>query len=111
MKGGCASFHSVNKEWALFTDQQLHNTGIGYQNLQQSKLQKVQLAPRVEVEVSRELINQVSEPPPSDLGLYETTQDLADRWKYRTPSTKRYFDRNLHAQQCFARTSRSDWFL
>ncbi len=87
-KGGCASCHSIDKEWALFTDQQLHNTGIGYQNLQQSKLQKVQLAPGVEVEVSRELINQVSEPPPSDLGLYEITQNPADRWKYRTPSLR-----------------------
>jgi cytochrome c peroxidase len=87
-KGGCASCHSIDKEWALFTDQQLHNTGIGYQNLQQSKLHKVQLAPGVEVEVSRELINQVSEPPPSDLGLYEITQNPADRWKYRTPSLR-----------------------
>ncbi len=87
-KGGCASCHSIDKEWALFTDQQLHNTGIGYQNLQHSKLQKVQLAPGVEVEVSRELINQVSEPPPSDLGLYEITQNPDDRWKYRTPSLR-----------------------
>ena len=48
----------------------------------------MQLAPGVEVEVSRELINQVSEPPPSDLGLYEITQNPADRWKYRTPSLR-----------------------
>ena len=31
---------------------------------------------------------QVSERPPSDLGLYEITQDPADRWKYRTPSLR-----------------------
>ena len=66
----------------------------------------MQLAPGVEVEVSRELINQVSEPPPSDLGLYETN----DRWKYRTPSSG-YFDRTPTCTTVFARPSRSDRFL
>ena len=30
-KAGCSACHLVGEEWALFTDNQMHNTGIGYQ--------------------------------------------------------------------------------
>ncbi len=89
-KAGCSSCHPVGKDSALFTDQQLHNTGIGYRNAlpDQAAGERVQLAPGVFVEVPKEIIDQVGAPPPADLGRYEITQDPADRWKYKTPSLR-----------------------
>jgi cytochrome c peroxidase len=34
------------------------------------------------------VVAEASEPPPGDLGLYEITEDPADRWKYRTPALR-----------------------
>jgi cytochrome c peroxidase len=53
-----------------------------------SATQKVTLAPGVVVEVPRDVIRSVSENAPNDLGLYEITQNPADRWKYRTPTLR-----------------------
>ena len=89
-KAGCVSCHSVGKEQALFTDQELHNTGMGYESSMgiRSPRQRVVLAPGVFVDVDRDIIDDVGEPPPADLGLYEITQNPNDRWKYRTPSLR-----------------------
>ncbi len=89
-KAGCSQCHLIEADHALFTDQQLHNTGIGYRASLPEPKQKeqVQLAPGVFVEVPEEIIAQVSEPPPADLGRYEITQDPADRWKFKTPSLR-----------------------
>ena len=89
-KAGCVSCHSVGKDQALFTDHQLHNTGLGYQasmGIRPPK-KRVTLAPGVFVDVDWDIIDDVGEAPPSDLGLYEITQDPNDRWKYRTPSLR-----------------------
>ncbi|MGB5736530.1 MAG: cytochrome c peroxidase [Thiohalocapsa sp.] len=89
-EAGCVSCHSVGKDQALFTDHQLHNTGLGYQasmGIRPPK-KRVTLAPGVFVDVDWDIIDDVGEAPPSDLGLYEITQDPNDRWKYRTPSLR-----------------------
>lgn len=89
-KAGCVSCHSVGQEQALFTDQQLHNTGLGYQKSMgiRAPKKRVTLAPGVFVDVDWDIIEDVGETPPADLGLYEITQDPNDRWKYRTPSLR-----------------------
>lgn len=89
-KAGCANCHTIDKTSALFTDQQLHNTGIGYKASMQKTQPKqpVQLAPGITVEVDSQLLKDVSEPKPNDLGLYEITLNPADRWKYKTPSLR-----------------------
>ncbi|HPQ96934.1 MAG TPA: photosynthetic protein synthase I, partial [Thiolinea sp.] len=79
-----------DKGYALFTDQKLHNTGLGYQEsmgIRPAK-RRVALAPGVFVDVDQSLIDQVSAPPLKDLGLYEITQNPADRWKYLTPGLR-----------------------
>lgn len=89
-KAGCVACHTLGEKHALFTDQLLHNTGIGYREsmgILPAK-QSVTLAPGVTVEVDRSLIDKVSEPPPKDLGLYEITQNPQDRWKYKTPGLR-----------------------
>ncbi|MDX1604545.1 MAG: cytochrome c peroxidase [Candidatus Competibacterales bacterium] len=89
-EAGCSACHRVNEDNALFTDHRLHNTGLGwYESMKREPEQrKVQLAPGVFVDVDSALIESAAEPPPNDLGLYEITQDPADRWKYRTPGLR-----------------------
>ena len=89
-KAGCAGCHTIGDETALFTDDAFHNTGLGWQasvGTDPSEVQ-VQIAPGIKVPVPRNVINSVSERPPSDLGRYEVTQDPADRWRYKTPTLR-----------------------
>ncbi len=89
-KARCNACHRVDKTSALFSDNQLHNTGIGYRESMHSTqpTQKVQLAPGVFTEVDNAIIDGVAEKKRNDLGLYEITQNPADRWKYKTPSLR-----------------------
>ena len=89
-KGACQSCHSVGDNYALFTDQHLHNTGVGYEDSMRKtpKSIAIQLAPGMSAEVDKELINSVGEKKENDLGLYEVTLKPPDRWKYRTPSLR-----------------------
>jgi cytochrome c peroxidase len=89
-KAGCIQCHRVGPRSALFTDDQLHNTGVGYQESMrvQPEKQRVQVAPGIAFDVDASRIAQVAEPKRSDLGLYEITQNPADRWKYKTPSLR-----------------------
>ncbi len=89
-KAGCAACHSLSPDHALFTDQQLHNTGIGYKESMGivSDVKRITLAPGVFVDIAQDVIESVGEKPPSDLGLYEITQNPADRWRYKTPGLR-----------------------
>ena len=53
-----------------------------------SAAQRVLLAPGVHIDVDADAVSASAERPPADLGVYEVTQDPADRWKYRTPSLR-----------------------
>jgi cytochrome c peroxidase len=89
-KAGCAQCHTVTSRHALFTDNGLHNTGIGYAEAMggAGSNRPVQLAPGVFVEVNDKVIRSVSAEKANDLGRYEITQNPADRWKYKTPSLR-----------------------
>ncbi|WP_031434531.1 cytochrome c peroxidase [Methylomarinum vadi] len=89
-KAGCSSCHRIERSHVLFSDYQLHNTGIGYREamLKPSAKQKVQLAPGVFIEVDSDTLAAVSGPKPNDLGRYEITQNPKDRWKYKTPTLR-----------------------
>ena len=90
-KGNCSACHSISQTSALFTDHQVHNTGIGYQRSMRpapSTPQRVLLAPGVFIDVDPNAVAESSERPPGDLGYYEITQNPDDRWKYRTPSLR-----------------------
>jgi cytochrome c peroxidase len=58
-KGNCASCHVFNENYALFTDNQFHNIGIG-----------------------------VKDEEPTDLGRYTVTHVDADRGAFKTPSLR-----------------------
>ena len=89
-KARCVSCHTVNRDYALFTDHKLHNTGIGYLVSMGTRDDKIQVtvAPGTTLMVERDLVTVASEPPPNDLGLYEITEDPDDRWKYKTPGLR-----------------------
>ena len=93
-KGNCMACHLVNDEYALFTDEKLHNTGIGFKSSMyvEPPRKKVVLAPGIEVDVDTSVYANDSrfknEIKPNDLGLYLITQDPGDRWKIRTPSLR-----------------------
>jgi len=89
-KAGCAACHIIGDDYALFTDDAFHNTGLGWQASvggDASEIQ-VQIAPGIKVPVPRSVIDSVGERPPSDLGRYEVTQNPADRWRYKTPTLR-----------------------
>ncbi|SMF94581.1 Cytochrome c peroxidase [Methylomagnum ishizawai] len=88
-KAGCSACHTVGEKYALFTDQGLHNTGIGYRAaMGPAATAPIQVAPGVAVNIDPAALASVSEPRPNDLGRYEITQNPADRWQYRTPSLR-----------------------
>lgn len=89
-KAGCASCHTIGEDYALFTDDGMYNTGLGYRESMgiRPDKERVLLAPGVYVEVDRSVIDSVGAPPPADVGLYEVTQNPNDRWKYHTPSLR-----------------------
>ncbi len=89
-KAACASCHLIGDQYALFTDQQLHNTGAGYQAsmLGEQKEITVILAPGIETTIPAEVAQRVGEPKPNDLGRYEVSLNPKDRWKFRTPTLR-----------------------
>ncbi len=88
-RAGCVACHHAEKEYALFMDNQLHNTGMGYLNSMQIAPDtiKIDLGGKI-VEVAGEIVQSVAEPPLNDLGRYEITQQPRDRWKYKTPTLR-----------------------
>ena len=92
-KGNCVSCHSINKDHALFFDNKLHNTGVGYAEsmgmLKKNNKVVVQLAPGEYVDVDSDIINSVNQQSKkNDLGLYSITENPAHRWMFKTPSLR-----------------------
>ncbi len=89
-RAGCSACHIIGPDYALLTDNDLHNTGIGYRESMAvpAATLRVQLAPGVFAEVDQRVIDSVGEPAPADVGRYEITEQPADRWKYKTPSLR-----------------------
>jgi cytochrome c peroxidase len=83
-KAGCGRCHSIDAGHALFTDNGLHNTGIGYQAVfGEPTVGEMPVAPGKSISTDVVLPSQRN-----DLGRYEVTQDPADRWKYKTPTLR-----------------------
>jgi len=89
-KALCSSCHVINKKFALFSDFDNHNTGLGYADAmaKPTEYQKIQVAPGVYVQAPTALINSVGETKANDLGRYEVSQNPQDRWKYKTSTLR-----------------------
>jgi len=81
---GCAGCHTIGADSALFSDDDFHDTGVGYAASQRRAPSSVQLAPGVAVT----LATPIDAPVANDLGRYEATLQTADRWRYRTPTLR-----------------------
>jgi cytochrome c peroxidase len=90
-RGQCNSCHLIGEDHALFTDDAVHNTGTGYARAMIDKPgpRQVILAPGVFGEVSPENLAVVSTSDGgNDLGRYEVTGHVDDRWHYKTPTLR-----------------------
>lgn len=89
-QAGCSACHRIDAKFALFTDHQLHNTGIGYAEsmTKTPPKQRLQVAPGVFLDIDTEAIQAVAEAKPNDLGRYEITQNPEHRWQYKTPTLR-----------------------
>lgn len=83
----CAHCHVVGDDYALFTDQKLHNTGVGYRHVMTTAAAPRRAAPQSFVSPAPAIVVVAAEPP-TDLGRYEITKRREDRWKYKTPSLR-----------------------
>lgn len=89
-KARCVSCHSIARGFALFTDNEFHNTGVGYYaTMQPSAVElNVFLAPGRSERVSTDIATTTGTEQFRDLGRYEVTGSPADRWRYRTPALR-----------------------
>ena len=89
-KAGCISCHTAGPEFALFTDGEFHNTGIGYYATMRPEVAEldVLLAPGRSERVQTDLLKTTATVQFRDLGRYEVTGLPADRWRYRTPTLR-----------------------
>jgi len=89
-KAGCSQCHTIDKQYALFSDQKRHDTGVGYSaSMQTSQVpSRLQIAPGVFVDVDAQALQGLNHETHNDLGYYEITQNPADRWVYKTPSLR-----------------------
>lgn len=90
-RASCSSCHLIGEDYALFTDDGLHNTGTGYERAmgEAPGPRRVALAPGIFAEVSAENVAVVSNlGAGNDLGRYEVTGNVNDRWHYKTPTLR-----------------------
>ena len=89
-QGNCITCHIIGNQAALFTDNLMHNTGIGYRRSMSigSALRGIMLASGRYLEIDKSVVEDAVESVPGDLGLYEITENPDDRWKYKTPSLR-----------------------
>jgi len=84
---GCVACHRLSAQYALFSDGEFHDTGIGYARAMLAdpeQGQAVRLAPGVSVVPTVSF----ARPNNSDVGRYEATGRPEDRWLYLTPSLR-----------------------
>jgi cytochrome c peroxidase len=82
---GCNSCHTLDAEYALFTDGNFHNTGTGFlRDRRAAQPRRVQLAPGVFVTPTIEVETETF----TDHGRLEVTGEAVDKWRYRTPTLR-----------------------
>lgn len=91
-RGRCVVCHPIDQNYALFTDDQFHDTGIGYFGGEVAAREAtpipVEIAPDVVIPVDRGFMATISEQTEADFGRYEVTDNPADMWRFKTPSLR-----------------------
>ena len=87
IRQGCNNCHTLNADKAQFTDDDFHNTGIGFERAMVGKRREsemIQLAETIFVRSTQSFEGDSL----SDLGRYEMTGESSDKWRYRTPTLR-----------------------
>ena len=91
-QANCTTCHIINEDYAIFTDNNFHDIGYGWwrerKRQNPPETTSVEIAPGEYIQVDKATITSVGDPPQSDLGRYEVTEDPEDLWKFRTPSLR-----------------------
>ncbi len=89
-KAQCITCHTMDKDFAFFTDNKLHNVGLGFIRTMgaQPEEQTMLVAPGLYMNIAKSFRDTVALAPLPDVGYYEITQHPDDRWKYRTPTLR-----------------------
>jgi len=88
-KAHCGACHEIGGQYALFTDNAFHNTGVGLGKPERAGATvDVQLAPGVQTKVPLGELDALFGAPANDEGRYEVTKQEKDRFAYRTPTLR-----------------------
>lgn len=91
-KGVCVSCHPVGPDHTLLTDNEFHDTGIGYFDQVVERESRapvpVEIAPDVVIPVDRDFMASISEEKAIDFGRFEVTRLQEDMWRFKTPSLR-----------------------
>ena len=89
-KAKCVLCHTIADDYALFSDEAEHNTGIGYAASMYPKESNrtINIGSDFILEFDLSAVSASTERKFNDLGRYEITLDPDDRWRYRTPSLR-----------------------
>ena len=83
---GCAACHLIDEDHAHFTDDQFHDVGVPRGGIQ--PIAKLQVAPGLVIDVDGDAQAGIAPTKPVDLGRFDTTGRIEDRWKFRTPTLR-----------------------
>ncbi len=83
---GCAACHLIADDHAHFTDDRFHDVGVPRGGIQ--PIAKLQVAPGLVIEVDGEAQAGIAPTKPIDLGRFDATRRIEDRWKFRTPTLR-----------------------
>lgn len=88
-RAGCIACHTMKNDHALFMDQSLHNTGLGWEHSQglRARRDTLEVGGRT-IKLNLDALSGTEARRYNDLGLYEVTQDPDDRWRFRTPTLR-----------------------
>lgn len=82
----CATCHVIQKDFALFTDQQFHASGIGYREVNDRLGRLVRIVKKLGKPAAAKAILTI--PDIAALGRYVVTLDPADIGRFKTPSLR-----------------------
>ena len=83
---GCADCHRIDKDHAHFTDDQFHDVGMLRGGIQ--PIAQLQVAPGRTIAVDGDVNASMAPAKPIDLGRFDATGQIEDRWKFRTPTLR-----------------------
>ena len=85
-ENGCGACHRIATEHAHFTDDQFHDVGMPRGGI--APIARLQAAPGRIIDVDSDVNASMAPTRPVDLGRFDATGQVEDRWKFRTPTLR-----------------------